>query len=373
MRFDNRSPNESEMHQMKALLSRELKTGAWGMSAGLIYPPGCFSDKAELIELGKVLKAHDAIFTAHIRGESDAVFDAVKEMIEIGRGSGVHIHISHLKLMGKDQWGKAEQLLDLINQYATEGGLISCDQYPYTASMTSLKTLVPEWAHEGGINKMLDNLRGKDELKILEGIDMEMNKRGGPEKVVIGTVAEFPKWEGKSIKQISEAMDLEPSKAVRKILEKSKGTMKAIYHTMDEEDVKTIIKHLSISVGSDGYGIDYEGKIYTNQIHPRSFGTFPRFMKFTRENQLLSMEESIYKITGLVAKQLGLKDRGTIKCNHKADLVIFDYEKIADTATFLNPISKPEGIYHVIVSGDLIVQGSVQTQVRSGEVLLKTE
>ncbi|MBF4694429.1 N-acyl-D-amino-acid deacylase family protein [Fusibacter ferrireducens] len=372
MGFDNRRPNEAEMQQMKALLSRELETGAWGMSAGLIYPPGCFSDRAELIELGKVLKAHDALFTAHIRGESDAVFEAVKEMIEIGRGSGVHVHISHLKLMGKDQWGKAEDLLDLIHQYASEGGLISCDQYPYTASMTSLKTLVPEWAHEGGIEKMLENLRGKDEQKILEGIDVEMNKRGGPEKVVIGTVSEFPEWEGRNIQQISDQMALEPAHAVRVILEKSNGTMKAIYHTMDEEDVKRIMKHMNISVGSDGYGIDYEGKIYTNQIHPRSFGTFPRFLKFTRENELLSMEKSIYKITGLAANQLGIKDRGKIKQNHQADLVIFDYEKIADTATFMNPISKPEGIHHVIVSGELIVQNGVQTEAKNGEVLLKT-
>lgn len=372
MGYENRAPKSSEMEKMKDLLTRELRSGAWGLSLGLIYPPGCFSRTDELIELGKVLYENNGILTAHIRGESDEVFGAVEEMIDIGRKTGVHIHISHLKLMGKNQWGKAGALLSKIKGFAEEGGNISCDQYPYEASMTSLSTLVPKWAHGGGKEEMLKKLNGINGSRILEEINEEMTRRGGADRIfIMSSRYGTNEWEGKSIQEISRIIGKEPCETVREILNRNSGSIKAVFHTMNEGDVKTIIKDLNVSVGSDGYGLDYEGKICEGISHPRSYGTFPRFIRISREDSLLTIEDAIYKITGLPAKHMGLKERGVIKIYNKADIVIFNYNDIRDTATYINPFSKPEGIHHLIISGKLVIYNGVQTMERPGEVILK--
>nr|WP_278320991.1 amidohydrolase family protein [Clostridium tetanomorphum] len=192
MGFENRKPTIKELDKMKYLLERELKAGAWGMSLGLVYPPGSFTEKEELVELAKVLKKYDAILTVHMRNEGDMVFKAVKEMIDITRKSGVHCHISHLKLMGRNQWGRGKELLNLINDAISKGLNISCDQYPYIASCTSLYPLIPKDAQEGGIESIRNRFNSYQWQDISKIIKKNIYARGGGDKIVISS-SEVPK------------------------------------------------------------------------------------------------------------------------------------------------------------------------------------
>lgn len=373
MGFDDRKPTEAEMELMKKKLADELSAGAFGMSLGLTYPTGSFSEIEELIELAKVIAENDAIMAAHIRGESDTIFVALEEMIEIARKSGAHVHISHIKLMGKAQWGKTNELLEVINKAQEEGLKISCDQYPYVASSTGLSVLVPKWAHEGGTPKMVERLNGIERDQVLKEIMIEMNKRGGAERVVItSTYGRFPQVEGKTIASISKELNISEKEVVARILTETEGSTSAIYYSMSEDDVKRIMKEKNIAIGSDGYAFSYDGSMITGKPHPRSFGTFPRFIKMVRENKLMTLEDAIFKITALPAKLIGLKDRGIIKENYIADLVVFNPDKIADTATFENPFSKPIGIHHVFVSGKTVILDGKQTEVCPGKTILST-
>ncbi|MDK2823995.1 MAG: dihydroorotase [Clostridia bacterium] len=372
MGFRDSEPSPEELSKIKNLLERELKAGAWGMSLGLIYPPGSFSNTNELIELAKILVKYDAVLSAHIRGESDTVFNAVKEMISIAYKTGVHIHISHLKLMGTAQWGKADELLNLIETARKDGLRISCDQYPYEASYTALSALVPKWVHEGGVLTMLEKLTGSKKEEIASQIGEEMTKRGGPERVIVSNVYKTnPQWEGKNIAEISENSNLSPEETVIDVLLNTGGKARAIYYSMNQDDIFTIMQNLNIAVASDGIALDYDDKFGTGKPHPRNFGTFPRFLKLVRELKLLPLEKAVYKMTGLPASLMGLTDRGIIKEGNIADLVIFDPDSIEDTATFENPFQKPVGIKHVLVSGQLVIDNGKQTQERPGEVLLK--
>lgn len=370
MGCDNRKPDGREMKLLKKVLADELEAGAWGMSAGLIYAPGSFSQTDELIELAKVIAKYNKIFSVHIRNENIGVFDAIKEMIEVGRKSGAHIEISHLKLAGPKQWGKAEKLLKIIKLAQDEGINISCDQYPYTAGSTSLNVLIPKWAKEGGTEKMLERLNGPKKDQLLKEIKLEMDRRGGAERIVIANIfEEFSSWESKTIIQISQEMDLSVEETVIEIINKTKNNVKAIYHLMSEDDVFTIMRQKNIAIGSDGYALPFERT--SGKPHPRSFGCFPRFLKIVRENNFLSLEDAIYKITALPAKLMGLNNRGVIAKNNIADLVVFNSGKIADTATFENPFSKPLGIQHVFVAGKPVILNRAQTSERPGKVLLK--
>jgi len=372
MGFEDREPNLEELAEMKELLAKELNGGAWGMTLGLIYPPGSFSKTQELIELAEVLKNHNAVLTAHIRGESDTVFEAVNEMLQIASATGVHIHISHLKLMGVEQWGRAQELLKIINNARQAGIKISCDQYPYDASFTALSALLPNWVHEGGVVKMLEKLKGPQKEEIALQLAEQMRKRGGPERVIVSSVYKInPEWEGKSIAEISTSTNQTPAETVLNILIATAGKARAIYYSMSEEDIYAIMQNLEIAVASDGIALDYEDQFGTGKPHPRNFGTFPRFLRLNREKNLLPLEKAVYKMTGLPAKLMGLADRGVVKEGAIADLVVFQPEQISDTATFAEPFQKPVGIEYVIVSGRLVIDKGSQTEEKPGKFLFR--
>ncbi len=372
MGFDNRAPNSRELALLKEKLAEELAAGAWGLSAGLIYPPGSFSATEELIELAHIIAKHEAVFSVHIRGESDTVFQAIEEMIEVGKVSGARIEISHLKLMGKNQWGRASELLELIKKARGEGVDMWCDQYPYRASSTYLSALVPKWAQAGGVSSMLQTINGTRAKEVLVEIEQEMERRGGAERVVFSCGGKAcSSWESKTIAEISRELNLSYGETVVRILNITKGTAKALYYSMDEEDVKAILQEKHIAVGSDGYAFSYSEE-NQGKPHPRSFGTFPRVLKKARDYGM-DLEEAVYKMTGLPASIMGFKDRGILKENYRADLVIFDPQNIADIATFTEPFVKPVGIKHVLVAGEPVILNGKQTDAYPGRVLLKNK
>ena len=236
----NRDPDEREMQALCDLLKRELERGAFGMSIGLIYPPSAFSKKEELIALAKILKKHDAILSVHMRNEGPRIFEAVDEVLEIAEKSGVHLEISHLKLMGKSQWGKAPKLIEKIENARKKGINVTCDQYPFTATCTSLSVLVPHWAHEGGTEMLIRRVAAR-EGDIEEGIANEMENRGGPDCVMALICDGFPEYEGKFISEISKQLGLSPVETVRKILIDTKGDACCNYFSINEQDVKYIM------------------------------------------------------------------------------------------------------------------------------------
>jgi len=213
MGFDMRHPTPAEQEQMERLLARQLEEGAFGMSLGLIYPPSSFSAAEELIGLAKVLAAYNCILAVHMRSESDRVFQAVEEMLDIAERSGVHLEISHLKLMGKGQWGQTDKLLTMLQQARERGVKVTCDQYPYHASSTGLSALAPGWAHDGGIARLTERVQNPTP-ELLEAINQEMNRRGGPGAVlVVDTHGCLPQFHGKTLEEIAQTWEIAPAQA----------------------------------------------------------------------------------------------------------------------------------------------------------------
>ncbi|WP_315120897.1 D-aminoacylase [uncultured Clostridium sp.] len=366
--FDDREPTYEELEKMKSILHQELQNGAFGMSLGLIYPPSSYGKLHEFVELSKVIKENNGILTVHLRNESNLVFEAVDEMIKVAELSGVHLHISHLKLIGKPQWGNSERLLDNIEAARQMGCIITCDQYPYEATSTGLSALVPGWAQDGGNSKMLQRLITKDS-RLLKDIAAEMERRGGPSCVGISsTHGHIPELDGKNIEEISKIYNLSPEETVIEVLIGCSGETSAIYYSLSLDDVLNIMKEMDISIGSDGYNFSYD---LDYNPHPRSFGTFPRFLQIIRENNLMPLEDAVYKITGLPAKIIRLTDRGVLKVGNVADITVFDFNEVKDTSTFVHSPVKPLGIHHVFVAGAPALLDGVQTMNRKGKILLK--
>ncbi|MDU7338837.1 MAG: D-aminoacylase [Clostridium sp.] len=372
MGFDLRDPEPAELEKMEQVLHHELQSGAFGLSLGLIYPPSSFAGVAELVALAKVVKQHEGIMSVHMRSEGPRIFEAVDEMLEIARQSGVHLQLSHLKLMGKPQWGRAEELLSRLEDARAEGLKITCDQYPYTATSTSLTALCPKWAFDGGMQKLLERVNEPDP-RLLNDIRAEMENRGGAEAVVIvSTMNRMPEACGKNIAELSSLLHCSPEETVTRCLVKCQGAVNCNYFCLNQTDMLHIMKNMEIAVGSDGVNYPYDPHIMEESIHPRSYGTFPRFLQTVREHNLMPIEDAVYKMTGLPAAILGITDRGTIAPGKVADLTVFNQEAVKDCCTFFNPLQKPEGINHVIVGGVPAIQNGVRTKSRTGELLFHT-
>lgn len=248
MGFGMRAPSPEEQSQMEVLLDQQLEQGAFGMSLGLIYPPSSFSQKEELVRLAKVLAARDRILAVHMRNESDRVFEAVDEILDIAKQSGVHLEISHLKLMGKAQWGRVEELLGRLEKARQEGVRVTCDQYPFHASSTGLSALVPGWAHDGGVIELTRRMANPTP-KLLEEIQAEMERRGGPSTIlVVGTHGHLPECDGKNIEDIAASWKLDPARAVARCLAAASGAVSCIYFTMDLKDVYRIMQDILLPV-----------------------------------------------------------------------------------------------------------------------------
>ena len=370
MDFVNRDPSSEELERLKTLLDRELKSGAFGMSLGLIYPPSSYSKKEELIELAKVVKVNNAILTVHLRNESVKLFEAVDEMLEIAEKSGVHLHISHLKLMGTPQWGRAGELLEKLETGRRKGLNITCDQYPFNASSTSMTAMVPGWAHAGGSTELLKRLDSRENT-IMGDIENEMANRGGPSSVLVtGTHGSKLHYEGRTVEEISKSLGLDAAETVRKVLLDCEAAVACVYFSMDEQDVRTIMRDMRIAIASDGYSLSYDRSITTSVPHPRNFGTFPRFLQMVREEKLMSLQDAIYKITGLPAETVGLRDRGILKAGKVADITVFDPNHVKNNSTFMESRVRPQGIIHVLVGGKFALRDGATTSSRNGSVLL---
>ncbi len=372
--WDDRQPTPAEMLQMQELLDESLKQGAWGMSTGLVYPPGSFAKPDELVELAKVIAKHETLYTSHIRGESATLMNSIEEAISLSRLSGARVQVSHLKAIGKPFWGQGMDALRRIEAARAEGVDIWADQYPYEATATSLAALVPGWAQDGGIAALLRRLEDPElRERILTAIDSEMTVRGGPDRVKISVVKtpQNQQWVGKTIQDVAAARQLPAGETVRQLLIEEAAKINAVYFSLGEVDLNGIMQSPLVAVGSDGQVMNPE-RDSTENVHPRSYGTFPRVLgRFVREKKLISLELAVHKMSGLPAKILRLPDRGLIKAGMKADLAVFNPATVIDKADFGNPHQYPEGIPYVFVNGTVAVRDSRLTGAGRGEVLRK--
>jgi len=346
---DNRKPKNSELQKMKDLMAQCMQEGAKGLSLGLIYPPGSYADIEELIEICKVIAKHDGIMMVHMRNEQDKILESLDEMIRVAKESKVRLHISHLKSLGPANWGKVREALNKIEEINKEGLEINFGQYPYDASCTGLKVIVPTWAYEGGEKAFQERLNDKSEYKkILEGVNTNIKKRGGADKILIATVrTKENSWmSGKDLDFISKKVGLHPGKAALDLLTKEGPSVVAVYFAISPDDVAYIMKSSLQTICTDG--------IIGSHPHPRTYGSFPRVLgKYVRELSIMKLEEAIRKMTMEPARRLRLWDRGLIREGMSADLVLFDPKTIIDKNSYLEPKIFPEGIKIVWVMGKI--------------------
>jgi len=374
--FDSNEASKEEMNQMKKLLEQSLEDGAFGMSTGLIYPPGTYSSTEELIELASVLTRYGALYTTHMRNEGDRLMEAVEEAIRIGEENNIAVEISHHKASGRTNWGKINATLRAMEQARKRGVEVNCDVYPYTAGSTTITAVLPTWALEGGVENMLERLKSKETREVIKRESVEGTMKGenwikaaGWNGIVIGECSSKKQYEGKSLEEILKEQNRfnKPYEGFFDWLLEIEGNATMVIFVMDEADVKTVMSSPLSSIISDSWATAPSAG---GKPHPRVYGTFPRVLgKYVREEKILTLQDAIRKMTSLPAGKLGLQNRGIIKEGFWADIVVFDPDKIKDKATYSDPHQYPEGINYVIVNGQIVVENGRLTGVRPGKAL----
>jgi dihydroorotase/N-acyl-D-amino-acid deacylase len=369
----NRDATPEEIARMKQLITQGMEEGALGISTGLFYVPGIFTKTEEVIELSKVAAGYGGIYISHIRNEAEGVLDSVRETIRIGEEAGLPVQITHHKVAGRLAWGKSVDTLRLVDEARARGIDVTIDQYPYTASQTSLNALLPQQYQEGGRPEILKRLQDPEiRKKMKTGIIANiLDNRGGgdPRNVYIGVCEWDRSLEGKNLTDIVKGRGMDPTlenaaEAALDII--GKGSARAIYHAIQEADVERILKHPATTIGSDG-GVSVFGE---GVPHPREYGTFARVLgRYVREKKVLTLEEAIRKMSGATAQRLGIRDRGVLREGLYADIAVFDPALVADTATFEKPHQYAIGVRYVLVNGLLVVDGGKHTGARPGRIL----
>ena len=373
MGLENRDPTASELSQMKVMVKEAMEEGALGISTGLFYVPGSFSSTSEVIELSKVASHYGGIYISHMREEVVDVLKSINETINIGIKAQIPVQITHHKIIGKENWGLSKETLKLVDNAIKDGVKVSIDQYPYTASQTSIRALIPQWAQAGGRTDLLQRIDDPNTRKlIIDGIiERILFDRGGghPKNIFISKSSWNTSLEGKNLAELCIERDLEPSpyNAAMVVFEIIKGGgASAVYHAINSDDVDLIMQHPMTSIASDGpmtvFGI--------GSPHPRTYGTFARVLgSYVRDRNILSLEEAVRKMTSLPAQILSIDNRGLIQEGYYADITIFDASTVTDKATFEDPHQYAEGIYSVLVNGVIVVENGAHNGSKPGRVL----
>ena len=359
---------------MKALVKEAMEQGALGLSTGLFYVPGNYTPTAEVIELARVAGQLGGIHTSHMRDEAAGVLKSVAETIAIGEQGGLPTQVTHHKIIGKENWGRSVETLRLVAAARARGVDVTIDQYPYTASSTGLVALLPQWTQEGGQRELVKRLedtatRAKIKAAVIESIKFD---RGGgdPKNVYIARCGWDQSLEGKNLAEITRARGRSASfeDAAETALELvAKGGASAIFHAINEDDLVRILKDPLTMIASDG-GIEIPKR---GVPHPRSYGTFARVLNvYVREKHVLSLEDAVRKMSSLPAQRLGFADRGLLRPGLKADVVVFDPDRVRDKATFAEPHQYAEGFSFVLVNGAVVLDDGKMTEARPGQVLL---
>jgi N-acyl-D-aspartate/D-glutamate deacylase len=374
-------PTPKQLDEMKKLIDDAMRQGASGLSCLLAMPPGSLATTDELVELCKVVAKHGGVFVAHIRHEGTDVFDAVREVIEVGRRAGVRVEILHLKIADQRLWGKMTELVQVIAKARAEGVNVQANVYPYTRGHNNLASIVPPWAHEGGTKALLDRLKDprlRDRLKkeIREGVpgwyDHYTAVGGDWSRVLLtgnttyGGLTMDRVLAGRVKKQPgTDLLD-----AFLDFLRDEGGSVPAIYEHHAEKDMQVALRQPWVGIGSDGLAHAIDGPLRRGHPHPRSFGTFPRVLGvYARDLGLLRLEDAVRRMTSMNARKLGLTDRGLLRPGAAADVTVFDAARVIDRATYTEPFRYSEGVEYVLVNGTLVLDRGKHTGARPGVAL----
>ena len=372
MGLDNRLATAEEQSKMEALVAQAMKDGAVGLSTGLIYLPGMYSNTEEVIGLARSAASYNGIYASHIRNEENGVKDAINEAINIGRSANIPVQISHFKVSGPANWGRSKETLPLIEAARKEGYDVTIDQYPYSASSTNLGIRLPDWALAGGQDSLKKRINDATMHKQIIKEMLEMQKKYKYKSYSYAYVASHRADSTLNGKNISEINKLKGRKSKMKeeaetILDMMlTGGAQMVYHSMNEDDVRYFIKYPFNMVGADGGVVVYGRGV----PHPRAYGTNARVLaKYVRDEKLVSLEEMIRRMTSLAAQKFQLKDRGLIKEGMAADIVIFDLNEVTDKATFEQPHQYSAGFHYVLVNGQVTIDNRNHTGAKGGTTL----
>ena len=376
---DDKQPTPEQLDQMKALVHDAMQDGAVGVSTSLEYAPAPYAKTDELIALAAEAGKLGGIYATHMRNESDSVLDAIDEALRIGRDAHIPVEIWHIKVAGKNNWGRMPEIVAKINAARDAGADVTADTYAYTAWFNDFSAFIPPWAHDGGDAKLVERLKDpttrdrirKDMLTPSRDWDNEWQEIPGPEAVMIGAVQnpDLQPLLGKRLSEIAQLWNKDPMEALFDFLIQDPRADVAVFG-MSQPDVTLALQQPWVSIDNDSEGTSPEGILGQAHPHPRAYGTFPRILsKYVREEKVLSLEDAIRKFSALPAQRLRLTDRGVLKAGMWADVVVFDPATVRDRATFDNPNQLSEGMEYVLVNGVPVIDQGKMTGALPGKVL----
>jgi N-acyl-D-aspartate/D-glutamate deacylase len=371
--LDDRDPTPEEMAAMEAIVEQAMDDGAVGLSTSLIYVPAVFAETDEIVRLARVAARHGGVYFTHLRDEADRIGEALDEAFRIGREAAIPVNVWHLKVSGKQNWGRMPEVVEKIEAARREGLDVAANVYPYTASATSLSALVPVWALAGGYKAFRERLQDPAQRARIAAEIPTSNfylRVGGAEGVLVTSVPapELAAHRGRRLPEVAAAMGVEPVEALLRLYEASPHSPGAIYFSMHEDDLRIALRRPWVSLGADSSAV--VGAARQEPAHPRAYGTFPRLLgRYARDEGLMTLEEAVRRITSQAAARLKLWDRGVVRPGMKADLVVFDPAGIRDVATFEDPHHFSEGVRHVVVNGAPVLRDGTMTPALPGRVL----
>ncbi len=376
---DDKQPTPDQLEQMKALVREGMKDGAVGVSTSLEYAPAPYAKTDELIALATEAGKFGGIYATHMRDESNSVLEAIDEALRIGREAHVPVEIWHIKVAGKDNWGRMPAVVSKINKARAAGADVTADTYAYTAWYNDFSAFIPPWAHDGGDVKLVERLKDpatrerirKDMLTPSKDWDNEWQEIPGPEAVMIGAV-QNPKLlplQGKRLSEVAKLWNKDPIDTLCDFLIEDPNTGVAVFG-MSQPDVTLALQQPWVAIDNDSEGTSPDGLLGQAHPHPRAYGTFPRILsKYVREEKVLTLEDAIRKFSSLPAQRMRLTDRGVLKAGMWADVVIFDPATVRDRATFDSPNQLSEGMDYVLVNGVPVIEQGKMTGALPGKVL----
>jgi N-acyl-D-aspartate/D-glutamate deacylase len=361
----NRPPSPAELEKMKQLTTRAMRDGACGMATGLIYTPGSYSKTDELIALAQVVGEHGGIYASHVRDEGSGLLESFDEILTIGREAKLPVHISHIKVSGRANWGLAPDGIAKLRAAREAGQRVTADQYPYNASSTSLAAhVIPDELRDWKVLEiaLADPTRGP---KVREQIQKSLNERDGGECLVVANFSAQRDWQGKNLVQIAKETSKTPLEIVITIM--SRGGAAMINFGMQEDEVRLFMREDFVATASDGSTMSLDSP---SQPHPRAFGCFPRKIGYySIEGRVIPVAQAIRSASGLPADILGLKDRGYLRPDCHADVVVFDPAAFRDTATFEKPLQWATGVKLLLVNGEIAVESEKPTGKLAGRAI----
>ena len=375
--YDDRPPTAGELERMRELVRQAMKEGALGMASSLIYPPGSFAKTPELVALASVAAENGGMYITHLRSEGSGILDALDELLAIARQAGIRGEIYHLKVSGKSNWLKADQVIEKVERARSEGLQITADVYTYAASSTGLNSTMPPWVQDGGFQESLKRMKDPAMRKrIAREMREESDKwenmylgAGSPDNILLVRfkTESLKQYTGKTLAEVARLRGKSPEETGMDLIVEDESRIDAVYFTQSEENLRKFLALPWVSFCSDSPSIAPEGVFLKSSVHPRAYGSFARLLsRYVREQKILKLEDAIRKLAALPAQNLKVDRRGMLKKGYFADVVVFDPQKIEDHATFAQPHQYATGMIHVFVNGRQVLKNGEHTGAKPG-------